>query len=359
MRAPAILTIDLQALRTNYRILCNKAGGAAVAGIVKADAYGLGMENIFRTLRGEGCALFFVATPEEALALRGLDNDVDIAVLGGLLPGMEDVCIRNRIVPILNSLQEVFLWQKAAQNHGETLPAILHFDTGMNRLGLGAAETQNILENRQQILERIDLRGIISHFACADEAGNPMTEKQYARFSEIAHHFPNVPKSLANSSGLFRSDSYCFDIVRPGYALYGGNPVPEQSNPMRPVVTLHTKILQVRDVKKGESAGYGAAHVFEKDTRTATAALGYADGFLRSGSGQATLYWNGRPCPVRGRISMDLVTVELPMDSRPQPGDMLEILGPHQDIDTLAAACGTIGYEILTALGKRFLWEYI
>ena len=234
----------------------------------------------------------------------------------------------------------------------------------MNRLGLSHAEAKDVITDPNQ-LEGLDIEMVMSHFACADEKDHPLTKKQAHEFANLAQHFEASKKSLANSSGLFRDSLYYYDTIRPGYSLYGGNPTPETDNPMSATVSLTTRILQIRECKKGDSIGYGASHVFDQDTQTATVAVGYADGFLRSSSGSKTggaiLYWQGQPCPVLGRVSMDLVTVDLSRltGELPVQGDGLEILGTHQGVDDLADAAGTIGYEILTSLGDRYHRNYI
>lgn len=325
--------------------------GAEVAGVLKADAYGTGVVPVFKTLLGEGCRRFFVATPDEAAQLRGIDGACEILVLGGLYKGAEDFYIAHNITPILNCESDLERWKSAAVKAGKVLSCALHFDTGMNRLGFAPSAEINA--------SGLDVRFIMTHFACSDEKDHSMNEAQAKTFAEIAKRWPDTPKSLCNSSGLFRNKDWHYDIVRPGFALYGGNPTPETNNPVRSVVSLNTRVLQTRNVRRGESAGYGATHVFEKDTRTATVALGYADGFLRSGSSRAKLYWNGAACPVVGRVSMDLVIVDIGhLPHPPQEGEWMEVLGPHQDIDALAADLGTIGYEVLTSLGSRYARHY-
>lgn len=354
----ALLTIDLKALAGNHGLFRRRVGPRVrVAGIVKADAYGLGMIPVAETLYAQGCRDFFVATLEEALSLRAALPDAPIAMLGGLSCGTEDDFIAHNIVPVLNSAADISGWKECAARTGRKLPAILHFDTGMNRLGLGADETAALLDD-PYAFDGLDIRLVMSHFACADEKGHPLTAQQQARFEVIAAHFPGIEKSLANSSGIFRDTAYHYDLVRPGMGVYGLNPVPETVNPMQPVVRLEARILQIRNARKGETVGYGASHTLERDTRLATVGLGYADGFLRSLSGRGVLYYQGTPCPVIGRVSMDLVTVDI--GSLPtHPGEMLEVLGPHQDADALAAAAGTIGYEILTSLGARYKRVYL
>lgn len=356
---PGKLTVDLGALKGNYRLFKSMTQ-ARVAAAVKADAYGVGMTPVARALIEEGCDTFFVATPDEAAQLRTIDDKIQIAVLGGLLHGAEEDFLQHTIHPVLNSLEMIERWQKLARKKERRLQAIIHFDTAMNRLGLGEDETRFLL-NDSSLLEGLDVKVVMSHFACSDEAGHPLNDLQAQRFSAIAKSFPKAVKSLANSSGLFREAGWHHDMVRTGYALYGGNPLPETANPVQSVVKLEVPVLQVRNVKKGDSIGYGATHSVDCDTVTATVALGYADGFLRAASGKAKLFWKGKAVPVVGRVSMDLVTLDLGVagGALPAPGDFLEVLGPHQSVDALAADAGTIGYEILTSLGPRYARTYL
>jgi alanine racemase len=352
----AILTIDLNAVAHNYNLLKSKVGpDCRVAGVVKADAYGIGMEKVWAVLENQGCPFYFVATPDEGLALRALTRK-PIGVFGGIFTDAADEAIRHSLIPVLNSLHAIDEWRGLAARHGIPLPAILHFDTGMNRLGLGAEETAALLDNPAR-LAGLKPQVIMSHFACADEEGHAATPQQYERFAALADKFPNAVASLANSSGIFGDARFHFGMVRPGMALYGLNPTPETVNPMKPVAALEAQILQVRRARKGESVGYGASHTLDQDTQLATVGLGYADGLLRSLSGSGKLFYKGKPCPIVGRVSMDLTVIDMGRLS-PNPGEMVEVLGPCQSADDLAADAGTIGYEILTALGKRYRRVY-
>jgi alanine racemase len=349
------------ALAANYQLFQEKTGqGCNVSGVVKANAYGLGLKPVVEKLTNLGCPQFFVATLDEAIALRDFNKTSPVAVLGGLFKGAEKEYLAHNIVPVLNCPDDIQRWHTLATEKETSLPAILHFDTGMNRLGLSEKETYDLIESLE-ILDNIDVQYIMSHFVNADEKEDPITQKQAAAFAKIGEHFPNVRKSLANSPGLFRDETYHYDLVRPGFSLYGGNPTPETNNPVRPVVTLSARILQIRECKIGDSVGYGASHVFDRATQTATLALGYADGFLRSASNKAKVYWQGEACPVIGRVSMDLMTIDLSgiTTRMPREGDAIEILGPYQSVDDLAAAAGTIGYEILTSLGPRYKRIYL
>lgn len=350
------LTIDLGAIAANHDVLSRQIGpDCRLAGVVKANSYGIGMAQAAPVLFARGSRRFFVATAEEALNLRRILPLAEIAVLGGGLPDAAEEYIAHQIEPVLNSLHDIALWRDNARRQDKTLPAIIHLDTGMNRLGLSEGEAATLVQD-PGMLRGLDVILVMSHFACADEKYHPLTQNQYERFSAFARFFPRAQKSLANSSGIFRHSDYHFDLVRPGMAIYGLNPTPESPNPMRPVVALDARILQTRTLKKGESIGYSATHIFTTPALTATVALGYADGFHRAHSGKAKLYWRGIPCPVVGRVSMDLVTVDLShlKENLPQPGDWLEVLGPHQSADHLAESASTIGYEVLTNLGPRY-----
>lgn len=355
------LTINLGAVTANHDLFRKTVGSTCdVAAVVKADAYGLGMVPVAQALHRHGTKRFFVATPGEAFALRAALPDAAIAVLGDGLPEAGRDFIESNIDPVLNSLHDIDLWSDLAAQTGKHLPAIIHVDTGMNRLGLSAKEADTLIRNPGR-LESLDVKIVMSHFACADEKDHPLTPVQYERFKAFAEHFPQAQKSLANSSGMFRSPDYHFDMVRPGIASYGGNPTPETTNPMKPVVTLEARILQIRQIEAGDTIGYSATHRFDQPAVTATVGLGYADGFHRAHSGKAHVYWRGVACPLVGRVSMDLVTVDIShlKDNMPRPGDWFEVLGPHQDADQLAASAGTICYEVLTNLGKRYKRTYL
>jgi len=353
------LTINLTALAQNYRLLQQKAGyDCVVAGVVKANAYGLGLEPVARTLLKEKCPQFFVATLGEALEFREIDKNTPVAVLGGLFYGVETLYLEKNIQPVINSLNDLARWQDLAIKNKIKAPTILHFDTGMNRLGLSEDDAQTLI-SQPELYKSLDVQWIMSHFACADEPQHPLTADQAKRFQEISAHFPNAKKSLGNSSGLFRDVQFKSNMVRPGIALYGGNPTPEQSNPMKQVVSLNARVLQTRTCKKGDSIGYGASHVFEQDTQTATVGIGYADGFLRSNSNKGAFHYQSQLCPILGRVSMDLVTIDISQcKNMPKQGDWVEVISSNNTIDDIAQNSNTISYEVLTSLGDRSLREY-
>jgi alanine racemase len=354
--AYAVLEIDLGALVGNWgRLRDRLPPGALCAGVVKADAYGLGMAEVAPALAAAGCTLFFVAQLDEGIALRRLLWDCEIAVLNGLLPGSAPEFIAHRLVPVLNSLGQIAAWRAT----GRGLPAMIHVDTGMARLGLPPDELARLAAD-QSLLTGMTLRAIISHLACADELDNPLNAAQLAAFRAARAVLPAAPASLANSSGIFLGAEYHFDIARPGAAIYGVNPHPGSPNPMTQVIRLKGKILQTREIDSGQTVGYGSSYRREGPGRIATIAVGYADGWLRSLSNRGSVAIAGQRVPVVGRISMDLMTIDVTsLDPQlARPGRFAELIGPGNDVDAVAAEAGTIAYEILTALGRRYYRVY-
>lgn len=353
----ALLTIDLGAVAANYRLLAEKAAPAETAVAVKADGYGLGLAPVVRTLANQGCCTYFVATIDEGIELRALLPEVVVCVLNGMIAGVPADFSAHRLVPVLNDLGQIETWRGWCRDKGPA-PAVLHLDTGMARLGLPPQELE-LLAGDLRRLDGMQLTLIMSHLACADETDHPLNRQQREVFATALDRLPAAPASIAASSGIFLGADYHFDMVRPGACLYGVNPQPGQPNPMAPVVQLQAKILQIRDVDTPQTVGYGATHRFAGPTRVATVAAGYADGYLRSLSGRGTARFRDIPVPVVGRVSMDLITLDVTQAPEARPGDMVDLIGPHHDVDALAAEAGTIGYEILTALGRRFQRRYI
>lgn len=338
----------------NWRKLAGLVVPARCAAVVKADAYGLGAGEVGPALAAAGCTTFFVAHLDEAIALRAVLPQGEIAVLNGLMPGCAADYCEHRLLPVLNDLASVAAWRQAGGG-----PAILHVDTGMARLGLSAAEVERAAAD-PALLAGVPFAYAMSHLACADEPGHPLNPAQRDAFREaLARLRIAAPASFANSSGIFLGRDYHFDLARPGVALYGGNPIPGRPNPMRPVVRLDGRILQVRGVDPGTPVGYGAAHITGTPARLATVAVGYADGFMRHLSGRAQGYVGDTPVPLVGRVSMDLAIFDVSAAPAAVPGGFVELLGPHQDVDALAAAAGTIGYEVLTSLGHRYHRRYL
>lgn len=353
-RAGAVLEIDLAAIAGNWRALRSRlAAGTVCAGVVKADAYGLGMAEVAGTLAAAGCRLFFVAQIEEGIALRACLPDRDIAVLNGLLPGTTADFTAHRLIPVLNDLGQISEWRRTATDRWRQ--AIIHLDTGMARLGLPPGELARLIAS-PDLLAGIELYAVMSHLACADEPSHPLNAKQRDAFRAALAALPRAPASLAASSGLFLGADYHFEIVRPGAAVYGVNPQPRNPNPMAQVIRLKGKILQTRDVDTGDTVGYGATYRKDRPGRIATVAVGYADGWLRSLSNRGSAAIAGQQVPVVGRISMDLMTLDVSgLDPQlTRPGSYAELIGAGRDVDTVAAEAGTIGYEVLTALGRRY-----
>ena len=350
--APTHLIIDLDAIANNYKILDVSSVQTPCAAVVKSDAYGLGMEMVSSVLATNGCRTFFVSLLDEGLTLRRILPEAEIFILNGLIESEAEVYHEYRLTPVLNDISQIEIWS-GSQISDTPQPAALHFDTGMARLGLTPVETQFLIENQLKLL-RFPITSIISHLACADDPSHPLNKKQLEQFELIAKNFPFVRASLAASSGIFLGPKWHFDFVRPGASLYGVAPTANTPNPMCQVVKLQGRILQLRDVDTPQSVGYGATHEFTRQSRVATVAVGYADGYLRSLSGQGTAYIGNVRVPVIGRVSMDLITLDVTGVSWAKPGDMVDLIGPRNDVDTLAADAGTIGYEILTSLGNRY-----
>jgi alanine racemase len=358
--AGAILTVDLGAVRRNYRAVRAAFGGAEVAGVVKANAYGLGIDALAPALAHEGCRTFFVATAAEAFELRALLPDAAIHVFDGIQPGEEADFAEQRILPVLNSLQQIELWRALALAKGRRLPADLHLDTGMSRLGLDTAEQKRLLA-RPDHLKGIELDAVISHLAVAEDPSNPMNEAQRMAFAGIAGGLPGRRLSLANSSGVFLGAAFHFDLARVGVALYGANPTPGAPSPVAQVIRLQGRILQVRSVDAARSVGYGATHRVSRPSRIATVALGYADGYPLAMSNLGTAFLDNHEIPVVGRVSMDLTTVDvtdLP-EGLAAPGRLVDFIGADNSIDAVAARAKTIPYTILTGLGRRLHRIYL
>ena len=359
-RAGAVLTIDLSAVRANYRQLARLGGGATCAGVLKADAYGLGMAQVAGALLAEGCSVFFTAHLDEAIRLRGMvPLDATIYVLHGVMPGHAGACVEHDLVPVLNDQGQIEEWRLLARRMGRALPAAIQLDTGMSRMGLGAGDLAR-LSQEPRWLDGIDLRLVMSHLACADQAQHPLNEQQRLRFEAARRHFPGVPASLANSSALFLGGAYHYDVLRPGVALYGVNPHPGSANPLTQAVSLTARVVKLRTIAEGDIVGYGARYVAPGPRRIATLGIGYADGWLRSLSGRSHAYVDGLALPFVGTISMDSLGLDVSAlpEGRLAPGSAVDLVCAQQSIDDVAAQAGTIGYEVLTRLGNRFERRY-
>lgn len=362
--AGAVLTIDLVALKENWRRLNTRAGQAECGAAVKGNAYGLGISPVARALWEAGCRSFFVARPKEGEELRGLLPDATIYILDGLFAGQAEFYAKLKLCPALISISEAREWAAFGRVYGRKLPCAIHVDTGINRLGFSMAEFDALRDDRFT-MDGLNVTLLMSHLACADDPPHLMNQRQREAFAAVRAKMPGVAASLANSSGVFLGDGYTHDLVRPGIALYGGNPTPNVANPMLPVAILEGAVMQLRDVAAGDTVGYGATWTAGRATRIAILGAGYKDGVPRALSstaphGPAQVFINGRRCPVIGRISMDMMAIDvtdLPQGSVTR-GTRAEILGRHIEIDQAASWAGTISYELLTRLGSRYAVLY-
>lgn len=361
--ATGVLTIDLDAIIANWRKLEKTAVPAECAGVVKADAYGCGAVEVSRALAAAGCKTFFVATLDEARIVREALPGVTIYVLDGFFQNTGEAYAKIDCKPVIGDLNELAEWDVFCRRSGWNGGAAIHIDTGMNRLGLSIAEAQGIIPRINAGDHGITL--VMSHLASAELVNHQTNARQLTAFREIASLFTNVPASLSNSSGIYLGAAFQFDMVRPGAALYGVNPTPEADNPMQAVVELKARIVQIRNVERGETVGYGGTWTARRPTKLAIIAAGYADGYFRAASANdgtrgAEVMVAGKRCPVAGRISMDLMAVDI-TDLPPNAarrGHMATLIGDGITVDELAHHFGTIGYEVLTSLGRRYARVY-
>jgi len=343
--ATSRFTVDLDALTANYATLKAQAGGAEAAGMLKANAYGLGGSHVAAALWAAGARSFFTAGVGGAEALRQLlGPKADVYVLDGCRRDDAPRLIDAGLIPVLNSIEQIAHWRAGG---GERRLAALHVDTGMNRLGVRPEEAADIASSG------LPVALVMSHLACGDFENHPMNPRQLAAFRAVRPLFPNARVSLANSGGIFQGPDYSFDMVRPGVALYGGGPFGKPDQRIAPVATLEAEILQVRDVPAGESIGYAASFEADKPIRIATVGVGYADGVLRSNQPKGQVWFEGALRPMLGRISMDTLAVDMSGCEAAQAGRFVELFGPNLPVDEAAARAGTIAYELLTSVGTR------
>jgi alanine racemase len=361
--ATGVLTVDLDAVVANWRKLEKTAVPAECAGVVKADAYGCGIDPVTRALAAAGCKTFFVATLDEARAARAATKSAAIYVLDGFFQNSGDAFAQIDCQPVIGDLNELAEWDVFCKRTGWAGGAAIHIDTGLNRLGLSIVDAQAIVPRIVAGDHGITL--VMSHLACAETVHHPLNAKQVAAFREIASLFSGVPASLANSSGIFLGSQFVFELVRPGAAIYGVNPTPEADNPMLGVVDLKARIVQLRNVERGDSVGYGAVWTARRPTRLAIVAAGYADGYFRAagsndGTRGAEVVVAGKRCPVAGRISMDLLAVDVTdvPNNAVRRGHMVTLIGEGISVDELSHHFGTTGYEVLTSLGSRYARVY-
>lgn len=355
------LTIDLDAIAANWRMLGDRLGGSCeCAATVKANAYGTGLAETAGRLYREGCRTFFVALPTEALSLRTQLPDATIYVLDGLFPGTAEQYSDAALRPVLNSAPEIEEWIAHCRRNGMPFPAAVHVDTGINRLGL----TPEAFSAAMAGIREADAFSpclFMSHLACGSTPDHPLNQKQLEVFRKATAPYPDVPKSLANSAGVFLGPDYHFDVARPGISLYGGKALDPGDNPMRPSVKVEARLMMIREVQPGETIGYGGVQTARQKMRLAIVAAGYADGLLRrAGSTDdrpgAFGWLGGHRLPLVGRVSMDMIALDV-TDVPPGTavrGAFVEMLGPNVAASDVAAYAETIDYEYLTGLGRRF-----
>ncbi|MBV9331627.1 MAG: alanine racemase [Alphaproteobacteria bacterium] len=358
--APATLSIRLGAVLENFRTIRRLAGPSAVAAVVKADAYGLGMERVATALAARaGCDAFFVARHGEGVALRTHVPSSRIYVLDGAPADLVPALIANRLTPVLNSLADVASWSAAARSMNTELDAVLHIDTGMNRLGISGEELSVLAAESAKRLSGLNVVLVMSHLACADDPNARLNRVQLDRFRTALAVLPSAPASLASSAGVLLGKDFAFDLVRPGLALYGGNPQPPRPNPFATAVKLCARVIQVRRVDKGDSVGYGADYRAQRPTTIATVALGYADGLMRANGNRGSVALSGKRARIVGRVSMDLCSVDVTDVDGVAPGSEVEIVGDTVTLEDVAASAQTVAYEILTSLSRRAERIYI
>jgi len=361
--AGGVLTVDLGSIVANWQALARRAMPTECAAVIKADGYGCGIEPVAAILAKAGCRTFFVADLAEAKRARAVAPSAAIYVLNGLMPNTASAFADIHARPVIGSMVELAEWDAFCSAHEWRGGAALHVDTGMNRLGISAGEAAALAPRIRSENHGITL--LMSHLACAELPEHPLNDQQIKLFREVRVLYRGIPSSLANSSGVFLGSAAHCDMVRPGVALYGVNPTPGRSNPMRAVVELRGRIVQVRTVQRGETVGYDATWTAKRTTRIAITAVGYADGYLRAASatddipgGSAIVA--GKRCMLAGRISMDLLAIDITdlPDGAGRRGDMATLIGDEITVDDLANAAGTIGYEVLTGLGRRYHRAY-
>jgi alanine racemase len=355
----------------NYQLLARRSAPAGAAAVLKADAYGLGLKPVGSALWAAGCRRFFVALPQEGIELRAILPEAEIFVLTGLFAVESAAAYREaRLIPVLNSQSDISIWEAHGWNDQRSRPCAVHVDTGMNRLGLTPERARSLAEENA-LTGALTPILLMSHLACADTPDHPLNRRQLELFQAVRTLFPQSESSLCNSAGIFLGSDFLCDLTRPGIALYGGAPVKGIANPMRAVATVEARVVQVRHVRAGETVSYGATPL-ARDSVIAVCSAGYADGYHLAGSGDrvplrravrkaAEGFIHGRRVPVVGRVTMDLTlfdVTEVGMDVI-APGDHIELFGPNMPIDEVAEAAGTIAYELLTSLGRRYYREYV
>ena len=363
--ADSCLCIDLGAIVANWRYIDSLSAPSTVtAAMVKANGYGLGAAAVAGALAAAGCGEFFVASLDEAIALRQHLDEVGhpephIMTLHGCHIGQEEAHAQHRITPVLNDLEQLTRWRLFSQKIAEKLPALLHFDTGMTRLGFDPDQTDWLIQNKAAY-DGLVVRYIMSHLVSGEVIGAPITTQQLAAFNELRSWFAGVPASLANSAGSLLPTPYHFQMTRPGIALYGAHPADCPTDKLQPVVRWHARIMQLRRAKAGDRVGYGGTHLLTRESKIATIGVGYADGYDRQLGGKAIVQIGDKHAPVIGRVSMDSTTVDV---TDLADGDLVsgtaDLLHAGYDVPRMAADANTISYEVLTRLGARPARHYL
>ena len=364
MTSTGLLTINTRAIANNWRLLSKRIQQQnpvnQCGAVIKADAYGLGVAPVAKALLAAGCEEFFVATLAEAIELREVvGKQPRVVVFGGISHGDGDEWQKYQLIPVLFEVSHVERWADKARVLGRPLACAIEMDTGMHRFGIGTEELQRLLQ-QDPLWDRLQVELFMSHLACADHPEHPLNGRQLQAFKEFApqitSRYPSVQLSLANSSGLFLGEQFVFDLGRPGAALYGVNPTPKKNNPMQSVITLELPVMQHRTIAAGETVGYGATFKAKRETHLVTVFGGYADGLFRLLSNRGSAFYHGRPVPLVGRVSMDSMVFDVTdLESIPSH---LSLLDDSHGVDQMAAAANTIGYEILTSLGRRYQRRY-
>lgn len=351
-----ILEVNLDSIVRNWRLLSSRFSGKTAGAVVKANGYGLGADEISRALYAAGCRDFFVATLDEAIALKPDVKEARLFVFHGVGEGEEKEFIAHKLLPVLNNSIQIERWS----GRGEGKPSALHVDTGMNRLGISLNEAQ-ALANDVNLLQRLNLTLLLSHLSCAGDPHHPQNAQQLVSMQQMKKIFPSLPVSFANSSGIFLPEDFHFDLARPGCALYGITPNLSLPNPMEHVVELSVPILQIREITQDMPVGYGCTYTAKQGARIATLAIGYADGYFRNLGSKGYGICEGIKVPIVGRISMDMITVDISAVPLAQltPKSRITLIGKRIPVDEVAQLAGTIGYEIFTRLGQRIRRVYV
>ena len=357
----ARLTVRLGALKANYREIARRVGAAKVAPVVKADGYGTGMAAVSRELAGVGADTFFVARLQEGIDLRKALPKVRIFVLDGLKAGTASLYRANNLTPVLNALDEISEWSAAARDARIKLDAGIQIDTGMSRSGLPRTDTETLAGEASARLNGINVSLWLSHLSCSDDPKHKMNRAQLERFRAALAKLPPAPASLSASGGIGLGRDYDFDMVRPGIALYGGNPQPALPNPYHVVARLTGRVLQVRRVDLGDTVGYGATFTAGKPLKLVTVSLGYADGLSRALAGRGQAVLGGVRVPFAGRISMDLAVLDATNvpDAACKRGVEVEFFGDTISLEEIADAANTVNYEIITGIAARVPRVYV